>query len=81
MDQLVILYKIRLNHYDNAKDISERLSKLAAEKILNNVDAILEDKAKFEEQDHSKATYAKKIEKIEGQIELENKAYKYYWKN
>jgi methionyl-tRNA formyltransferase len=41
---------------------------LGAEKILDNVDDILEDKAKFIEQDHSKATYAKKIDKKEGQI-------------
>ena len=42
---------------------------LAAEKILDNIDDILEDKAKFIEQDHSKATYAKKIDKKEGQID------------
>ena len=42
---------------------------LAAEKILDNIDDILEDKAKFIEQDHSKATYAKKIDKREGQID------------
>ena len=40
----------------------------AAEKILDNVDDILEDKVKFFEQDHSKATYAEKINKSEGQI-------------
>ena len=42
---------------------------LAAEKILDDIDDILEDKAKFIEQDHSKATYAKKIDKKEGQID------------
>ena len=42
---------------------------LAAEKILDNIDNIFEDKAKFIEQDHSKATYARKIEKKEGQID------------
>ena len=41
---------------------------IAAEKILDNVDNILEDKAKFIEQDHSKATYASKIQKSEGEI-------------
>ena len=44
------------------------LSSLAAEKILDNIDNILEDKAKFIEQDHSKATYASKIQKVEGEI-------------
>ena len=52
----------------NAQEISEKLSILAAEKILDDIDDILEDKAKFIDQDHSKATYAKKIDKKEGQI-------------
>ena len=62
-------YKLKLENNYNAKKISEKLSLLAAEKILDNIDDILEDKAKFIEQDHSKATYAKKIEKKEGQID------------
>ena len=53
---------------------SEKLSFLAAEKILDNIDNILEDKAKFIEQDHSKATYAKKIDKKEGQINWNSRA-------
>jgi len=61
-------YKIKIDHNDNAQEVSEKLSLLAAEKILDNIDDILEDKAKFFEQDHSKATYAKKIDKAEGQI-------------
>ena len=63
------VYKFRLDKNCNAQDISEKLSLLAAEKILDNIDDILEDKAKFIEQDHSKATYAKKIDKKEGQID------------
>ena len=61
-------YKIDLNTSFNAKDVSEKLSLTASEKILDNVDDILDDKAKFIEQDHSKATYARKIEKLEGSI-------------
>ena len=63
------VYKFKLDNNHNAQEISEKLSKLAAEKILENIDDILEDKAKFIEQDHSKATYARKIEKKEGQID------------
>ena len=63
------IYKFKLNKNSNAKEISEKLSLLAAEKILDNIDDILEGKAKFIEQDHSKATYAKKIGKKEGQID------------
>jgi len=63
------VYKLKLENNYNAQEISEKLSMLAAEKILDNVDDIFEDKAKFIEQDNSKATYARKIEKKEGQID------------
>ena len=62
-------YSFKLDKKHNAKEISEKLSILGAEKILDNIDDIFEDKAKFIEQDHSKATYAKKIDKKEGQID------------
>ncbi len=62
------IHKIELKKTENAFDVSEKLSMLAAEKILNDIDDIFEDKAKFINQDHSKATYAKKIDKIEGKI-------------
>ncbi len=63
------IYKIKLNRNQNAQQISEKLSILASEKILDNIDDILENKAKFVEQDHSKATYARKIDKKEGQVD------------
>ena len=62
-------YKINLENNFNSAEISERLSFIAAEKILDNIDDILEDKAIFEDQDHSKATYAPKIQKVEGLID------------
>ena len=61
-------YKIEIKSNDNSETIAEKLSILAAEKILDNIDEILECKIEFKEQSHSKATYAEKIEKIEGQI-------------
>ena len=70
------IYKIKLNQNDNAEEISEKLSNLAAEKILENIDDILEDRSKFIDQDHSKATYAKKIEKLEGEINWNDKPLK-----
>ena len=70
------IYKIKLFNSDNALEVSEKLSLLAAEKILNNVDDIMEDKAKFIDQDHSKATYAKKINKNEGKINWKDEASK-----
>jgi methionyl-tRNA formyltransferase len=61
-------YKIKITENDNAEIISEKLSALAAEKILVNIDDILEDKKEFKEQNHNEASYASKIEKSEGQI-------------
>ncbi len=67
-------YKINLENDLNASDVAEKLSLIAAEKILNNVDNILEDKIKFIDQDHSKATYASKIQKAEGEINWNDEA-------
>ena len=61
-------YKVDIEIDDNSETIGEKLSALAAEKILDNIDKILEDKQKFKDQNHNEATYALKIEKIEGQI-------------
>jgi len=62
-------YKIDIMTDDTSETIAEKLSTLAAEKILDNIDKILEDKIEFKEQDHNEATYAAKIEKTEGLIE------------
>ena len=67
-------YKLKLDNNDNAQEVSDKLSLLAAEKILENLNDVLEGKAKFTHQDHSKATYAKKIEKNEGKINWNDKA-------
>ena len=61
-------YKIEIKHNDNNETMSEKLSLLAAEKILDNIDDILEDKIEFKEQNHDEATYAPKITKMEGKI-------------
>ena len=67
-------YKIKIETSDNAEIISEKLSALAAEKILNNIDEILDDKIEFREQNHNEASYAAKIEKKEGQIKWSENA-------
>ena len=67
-------YKINLENNLNAQDISEQLSLLAAEKILDNIDNILDDKAKFIDQNHAQATYASKIQKLEGRIDWDENA-------
>ena len=62
-------YKIDIASDDNSETIAEKLSALAAEKILDNIDDILDDKIEFKEQNHIEASYAAKIEKTEGQID------------
>ncbi len=68
------VYKIKLNQNLNAQEVSEKLSLLAADKILDDVDNILDGKSNFIDQDHSKATYAKKIIKSEGSIDWNDEA-------
>ena len=68
------IYKMNIENNLNAGEISEKLSSLAAIKILDNIDDILEDKANFLEQDHAIATYASKIKKSEGQIHWKDNA-------
>ena len=68
------IYKINLENNLNAVDVAEQLSLIASEKILDNIDDILEGRAKFIEQNHLKATYASKIEKSEGKIDWKENA-------
>ena len=54
------IYKIKIDQNLNAQEVTEKLSLLAANKILDNVDDIFDGNSTFIDQDHSKATYAKK---------------------
>ncbi|MDA7795659.1 methionyl-tRNA formyltransferase [Candidatus Pelagibacter sp.] len=67
-------YRVEIKDNDNAEIISNKLSILASEKIIENVDSIFEDKLIFKEQDDLKATYASKIEKSEGEIQWNDNA-------
>ena len=66
--------KIDINSHDSSGKILEKLSKIGAENIVSALDDIFNDKAKFTEQDHSLATYAKKIKKNECKIDWEENA-------
>ena len=68
------IFKININENENAQSLSERLSILASEKISDVIDDILDKNINFKPQDHSKATYAKKIKKTEGLINWNEKA-------
>jgi len=67
-------YSLDILKNENTESLSDRLSLLAAEKILDDIDSILEDRAVFIDQESSKATYANKIIKSEGKIEWKNNA-------
>ena len=67
-------YEIEIKNKDNSETISEKLSLMASEKILDDIDDIIQDKANFVEQDNEKATYANKIDKSEGKINWNIKA-------
>ncbi len=67
-------YEIEIKKQDNSETISEKLSLIASEKILDEIDNIINGKANFIEQEHDKATYANKIEKTEGKINWNIKA-------
>ena len=67
-------YEVDIKKQDNAETISEKLSMLASEKILEEIDSIVDGKANFIEQGNKKATYARKIEKAEGKINWNNRA-------
>ena len=60
--------KIKIEKYFNYHDLTEKLSYLGAKLIIQSLNLIENNKANFINQDDSKATYAKKIEKKECKI-------------
>ena len=69
-------YPIKISENMNSEELSEKLSLIASEKILDILDNIFVGKVEFKDQDHSKATYANKIDKIEGKIDWNQNANK-----
>ena len=69
-------YKLKISQNMNSEELSEILSNLASEKILNELENIFQGNTKFIDQDHSKATYANKIKKEEGKINWSESAEK-----
>jgi len=67
-------YSLKISEKMNAEELSEKLSLIASEKILYILDNIYDGNLEFKDQDHSKATYAKKIQKLEGKIDWNEKA-------
>jgi methionyl-tRNA formyltransferase len=67
-------YSLKISEKMNAEELSEKLSLIASEKILYILDNIFDGNVEFKDQDHSKATYAKKIQKQEGKIDWNENA-------
>ena len=67
---------IKINENIDTYTLSKVLSKLGAKSIINALQIIFKGQAVFIEQDHNKATYAKKITKQEGQINWNENANK-----
>ena len=61
--------KISINQNTDAKILAKVLSQLGGKALLDSINKMADGTAKFEEQDHSMATYAKKISKAEGKIQ------------
>ena len=68
--------KIQINENIDSLTLSKVLSKLGANSILNAINKIEKGDARFQEQNHSEATYAKKISKMEGKINWKESAKK-----
>ena len=69
-------YSFKITEKMNSEELSEKLSMIASEKILDILDNIYDGNIEFKDQDHSKATYAKKIQKTEGKIDWNENAEK-----
>ena len=67
-------YPLDILENENFESLSERLSLLASEKILDNIDDIFLGKTIFKEQDHDNSSYAKKINKSESKISWNDSA-------
>ncbi len=68
--------KIQINENVDSLTLSKILSQLGAKSIISAISKMEKGQEKFQEQDHSQATYAKKILKSEGKIDWKENAKK-----
>ncbi len=73
---VLIKKKIKINKDTNYYELSEKMSNLGAKLILDALQLIKNMQVKFIEQDETKATYAKKIQKFEAKINWNENANK-----
>ena len=67
-------YKIEIKDNDNTETISEKLSLLAAEKIIDNIDDILEDNQEFKNKTIMKQLMHQKLKNREGKLNWNDSA-------
>ena len=60
--------KIKLDNKTNLEEATEKLSYVGSKLLIESLKLLFSNKEKFIEQDHGKATYAKKINKKESKI-------------
>ena len=65
---VMLTSKVKIRKETNFLDLSKKLSLLGSKMILDSLDLLVNDKAKFIPQNDSEATYAKKINKEEAKI-------------
>lgn len=66
--------KVKINPNSNFEELSGEMSRLGAKLILDALDLIRENKAKFIPQNETEVTYAKKIQKTEAKINWSEEA-------
>ena len=71
---VILQEKIKINENIDTLTLSRVLSELGARAMLNSLDEIIDGKAKFIDQNHKQATYAKKILKSEAKIDWKENA-------
>ena len=70
----LIQSKIKITHETNYKELSNKMSKIGSSLILDALTLIEKDKATYNEQNESEATYANKILKTESKIKWDENA-------
>ncbi len=71
---IVIQRSITLNGEENQEECFDMLASLSAKSAIEALDLIESGKAKFIPQDHTKATFCKKLTKEDGQIDFSKNA-------
>lgn len=67
-------YKISIKENESYSSLLSRLTNLAEENIIENIENIIQNKIEFKSQNENEASYAKKIKKKDGKIDWDESA-------